>query len=107
MSEDSKSVPSEQSIIEQTVLATVDSCMSAIDGICKDYKLDASAMIMMSVHVAAHLMARGLFLANGPDAREQLRTRMVDQASEILDAARQHIDQSERELDSMRIIRPN
>ena len=77
-----------------------------VDDMCRDNNLDATAMIYMSVHIASHLMARGLFFAAGPEARQNLRNKMMDNVAEILDSARQHIDQSERELNSG-IIRPN
>lgn len=80
--------------------------MEAVDDECRESNFDASAMIYMSVHVAAHLMARGLFFAAGPEARASLKAKMLDNVSEILDSAAQHIDKSERELNSG-IIRPN
>lgn len=107
MSEDTKSISTDPAAVEQSTLETVDKCMSIVDNVCRENNFDASAMIFMSINVAAHLMARGMFFADGPNAREQLRTRMLDEVSEILDSARQHIDQSERELNQNGIIRPN
>lgn len=80
--------------------------MGIVDEVCADNKFDASAMIYMSVNISAHLMARGLFCAAGAEARANLKVKMVDNVSEILESAAQHIDQSERELNSG-IIRPN
>jgi len=80
--------------------------MGIVDEVCRDKNFDASSMIFMSVNIAAHLMARGLFCANGPEARANLKVKMVDNVAEILESAAQHIDQSERELNS-KIIRPN
>lgn len=101
-----QSFTTDPSIVDAKTLETVDKCMSAIDDSCRDNNFDASAMVYMSVHSAAHLMARGLFLADGPQARAMLKDKMLDNVSEILDSALQHIDQSERELNS-KIIRPN
>ena len=106
MSEDTESL-SEASRVDTVTLEVVDTCMNVVDEYCKANNFDATAMIFMSVNVAAHLMARGLFLADGPDARDRLRNKMMDNVAEILDSARQHIDQSERELNQSKIIRPN
>lgn len=106
MSEDNESL-SEASRVDAVTLEVVDTCMNVVDEHCKANNFDATAMIFMSVNVAAHLMARGLFFADGPEARERLRNKMIDQVLEILDSARQHIDQSERELNQSKIIRPN
>ena len=106
MSEDTESL-SEASRVDTVTLEVVDTCMNVVDEYCKSNNFDATAMIFMSVNVAAHLMARGLFLADGPDARDRLRNKMMDNVAEILDSARQHIDQSERELNQSKIIRPN
>ena len=106
MSADNESL-SEASRVDAVTLETVDKCMKLVDAVCLENRFDASAMIFASVNVAAHLMARGLFFADGPEARERLRNKMIDQVSEILDSARQHIDQSERELNQSQIIRPN
>lgn len=107
MSEDTKPFAADASSVDAVTPMVVDTCMSVIDEYCKEHNFDATAMIFMSVNVAAHLMARGMFFADGPNAREQLRTKMLDNVSEILDSARQHIDQSERELNQNGIIRPN
>ncbi len=106
MSEDTESF-AEASRVDAVTLEVVDTCMSVVDEYCKANNFDATAMIFMSVHVAAHLMARGLFFADGPEGRDRLRNKMMDNAAEILDSARQHIDQSERELNQSKIIRPN
>lgn len=84
----------------------VDSCMRLIDQVCLENKFDASAMVYMSVNISAHLMARNLFMGDGPQGRNNLKVKMLDNVSEILDSAAQHIDQSERELNNG-IIRPN
>lgn len=87
-------------------MEVIDRCMAIIDEICRDKNFDSSAMIFMSVNIASYLMARGLFCANGPHARADLKVKMLDNVAEILESAAQHIDQSERELNS-KIIRPN
>lgn len=92
--------------VEGVTVEVIDRCMGIVDEVCRDKNFDASAMIFMSVNIAAHLMARGLFCANGPEARANLKVKMVDNVAEILESAAQHIDQSERELSS-KIIRPN
>jgi len=107
MSEDNQSVLEDAARVESVTLESVDKCMAIVDTVCRENNFDASAMIFMSVNIAAHLMARGLFFADGPDARERLRTNMLNNVSEIIDSARQHIDQSERELKQSRIVRPN
>ena len=107
MSEDNKPINQDTPSVDSVTPEVIDACMSVVDEYCKVNNFDASAMIFISVQVAANLMARGLFLADGPDAREQMRTNMLNNVSEVLDSARQHIDQSERELNQSGIIRPN
>ena len=108
MSEEaSESVAQDPNLVDAKTMEVIDLCMMAIDESCRNNSLDASAMIYMSVHLASHLMARGLFFAAGPEARVTLKNKMLDNVSEILDSARQHIDQSERELSQSQIIRPN
>lgn len=84
--------------VSTVTMETVDKVMSSIDDACRANNFDASAMIYMSVQVAAHLIARGLFFANGPEARGTLKQQMVDNVTEIVDSAVEHIDRSEREL---------
>ena len=79
-------------------LEIVDKVMTSIDDTCRTHNLDASAMIYMSVHIASHLIARGLFFANGPEARQTLKAQMLDNVNEIVDSAIKHIDSSELEL---------
>jgi len=107
MSADNEPVLEDASRVDAVTLETVDKCMGIVDEVCRENGFDASAMIFMSVHVAAHLMARGLFFADGAEGRDRLRNKMMDNVAEILDSARQHIDQSERELNQIQIIRPN
>lgn len=107
MSEARKSFIEDPAVVEVITLEAVDRCMNVVDEACRESKFDASAMIYMSVHVASHLVARALFFGDGPVGREMLRNKMLDNVSEILDSARQHIDQSERELNEGQIIRPN
>lgn len=107
MSEDNKPLNQNAPNIDAVTLETVDKCLDTVDSVCRENNFDVPVMISMSVHVAAHLIARNLLLADGPNAREQLRTNMLNNVSEILDLARQHIDQSERELKQNGIVRPN
>lgn len=92
--------------VDLAMLSTIDRCINAVDETCLVNKFDTSAMIYISVNIAAHLLARGLFCANGPEGRANLKVKMIDNVAEILESAAQHIDQSERELNS-KIIRPN
>jgi len=88
------------------ILKTVEGCTSFLDGVVQENKMDAAQMIMVSVNVAAHLMARNILFANGPKGRDDLCKHMLSDAAEIINDARNHVDISERELNNT-LIRPN
>ena len=81
-------------------LETVDKVMNTVDDVCRENNLDASAMIYMSVQVAAHLLSRGLIFANGPHNRMAMRNKLLEGVTDMVDEALEHIDQSESELEA-------
>ena len=107
MSEETReSLTTDPAAVDAKIAEVVDKCMEAVDNVCNANSFDASAMIFLSTHASAHLMARGLFFATGPEARMALKNKLMENVGEILESAAQHIDKSERELNSG-IIRPN
>lgn len=79
----------------------VEACMSVIDNLGLEHKLDGAKMVYLSLMVASQLIARNLFLASGPQARDAMKRQMEDTVSEILESAAQHMDRSEREMAAM------
>lgn len=79
----------------------VESCMSVIDKLGLEHNLDGAKMVYLSLMVASQLIARNLFLASGPQARDAMKRQMEDTVSEILESAAQHMDRSEREMAAM------
>lgn len=75
--------------------------MEVIDKLGLEYNLDGAKMVYLSVMVASQLLARNLFLAAGPQARDNLKRQMEDNVSEILDSAAQHMNRTEREMMGM------
>lgn len=88
----------------------IDTVMKAIDTVGSEHQLDASSLVFVSAQVAAQLLARNLFLADGKSSREHMKSQLMDMVGEVMDSAAMHIDQSERDLQSQirsQIIMPN
>lgn len=84
--------------------------MRVIDSIGTIHKLDASSLIFVSAQVAAQLLARNLFMADGKVSRDHMRAQLMDLVGEVMDSASMHIDQSEIALEKQiksQIIMPN
>jgi hypothetical protein len=81
-----------------------------IDDVAQEHNLDAASMVFVSSQVAAQLLARNLFLADGKPSRDNMKAQLMNMVSEVMDSAVMHLDASEKDIERQirsQIILPN
>jgi len=84
--------------------------MIMIDDVAQEHNLDAASMVFVSSQVAAQLLARNLFLADGKPSRDNMKAQLMNMVSEVMDSAVMHLDASEKDIERQirsQIILPN
>lgn len=79
--------------------------MNLLDEVCKDADLKTDGMLYVSSNVANQILARLLFFAANPEARNRLKNTLESQVSDTLENASRYLGQMYNEANGP--LKPN